>query len=96
MQDIIYLFPFEKVEKDSKIIIYGAGNVGQSFLGQINMTGYCDVVAVADRAYEKYPYLGQNMISPEDISSYSLTRLLLLLRVIPVFRLCMKCLHSRE
>ena len=77
MQDIIYLFPFEKIEKGSKIIIYGAGNVGQSFLGQINMTGYCNVVAVADRAYEKYPYLGQNMISPEDISSYTFDKVVI-------------------
>ncbi len=68
MQDIIYLFPFEEIEKGSNIIIYGAGNVGQSFLGQIKMTGYCNVVAVADRAYDKYPYLGQKMIAPDDIS----------------------------
>ena len=77
MQDIIYLFPFEKVEKGSKIIIYGAGNVGQSFLEQINMTGYCDVVAVADRAYEKYPYLGQNMIAPESISLYTFDKVVI-------------------
>ncbi len=68
MQDIIYLFPFEEVEKGSNIIIYGAGNVGQSFLGQIKMTGYCNIVAVADRAYEKYPYLGHKMIDPGTIS----------------------------
>ena len=77
MQDNIYLFPFEHIDKGSKIIIYGAGNVGQAFLGQINMTGYCDVIAVADRAYEKYPYLGHNMIPPESISSYSFDKVVI-------------------
>ncbi len=77
MQDLIYLFPYEEIEKGSNVIIYGAGNVGQSFLGQIAMTGYCNVVAVADRAYDKYPYLGQTMIPPEKIPEYEYDRVVI-------------------
>ena len=50
-----YLFPFEKILKGSHIIIYGAGDVGQEYLQQMKMTGYCDVIAFIDRAYDKYP-----------------------------------------
>ena len=55
-----YLFPFEKILKGSRIIIYGAGDVGQEYLQQMKMTGYCRVIAFIDRAYDKY----QPMIIP--------------------------------
>lgn len=77
MQDLIYLFPFEDVQKGEDIIIYGAGNVGQSFLAQIAMTGYCNVIAVADRSFDKYPYLGQTMIPPENIPEYEYDRIVI-------------------
>ncbi len=54
-QKYIYLFPFEKVPKGCRIIIYGAGDVGQDYLAQLMMTEYCDVIAFIDRAYDKYP-----------------------------------------
>ena len=50
-----YLFPFEKIPKGSRIIIYGAGDVGQEYLQQMQITSYCKVVAFIDRAYDKYP-----------------------------------------
>lgn len=49
-----YLFPYEKVPQDSRIIIYGAGDVGQEYLQQMEITGYCEVVAFVDKAYDKY------------------------------------------
>lgn len=50
-----YLFPYEKVSQNSRIIIYGSGDVGQEYLQQMKLTGYCEVVALVDRAYDKYP-----------------------------------------
>ena len=49
-----YLFPFEKIPQGSRIVIYGAGDVGQEYLQQMQITGYCAVVAFIDRAYDKY------------------------------------------
>ena len=43
-----HLFPFEKVEKNEKIIIWGMGAVGESYNLQVNQTGYCDI------AYDVY------------------------------------------
>lgn len=44
-----FRFPFEAIKKDSKIVIYGGGVVGKTFLQEINTTGYCSVIAVCDR-----------------------------------------------
>lgn len=43
-----HLFPFSKVEKNSSVIIYGIGEVGKSYIKQINTTKYCDIEYVTD------------------------------------------------
>lgn len=49
-----YVFPFEKVEHNAKIIIYGAGKVGKIFVNQLLATGYAEIVLWCDRAFEDY------------------------------------------
>lgn len=54
-----YLFPFDKVKKDSDIVIYGMGVVGQQYLRQVQALRYCHVVALIDRnaaAFKNAPY----------------------------------------
>lgn len=48
----IHLFPFEKVESGSKVIIYGAGDVGKEYIEQIRCTKWCKVLSVVDSNYE--------------------------------------------
>lgn len=45
----VYLFPFEKIRQGTDVVIYGNGNVGKSYLKQIKMTKYCNIVAVVDK-----------------------------------------------
>ncbi|MCI8324866.1 MAG: glycosyltransferase [Lachnospiraceae bacterium] len=54
------VFPFRKIPKDSKIILYGAGYLGKIYYNQLEVSGYCDVVAWVDKAFcdEKYKQLG--------------------------------------
>lgn len=53
-----YLFPFSLVPKNSRIILYGAGNVGKDFYLQLRMIAksecYCEIVAWVDRAFSIY------------------------------------------
>lgn len=49
-----YLFPFGQVEKGSRVILYGAGSVGQTFYSQIRRSGYCILMGWVDRDYQKY------------------------------------------
>ena len=62
-----YLFPFEKIHQGARIIIYGAGDVGQEYLQQVQITRYCEVVAFVDRAYEKYPVMIIPVVNPKSI-----------------------------
>ena len=67
MTEYYHIFPFEKIDKGTRLIIYGAGEVGQWYLAQLRKTGYAEIVAVADRDWDKYPSLGVPMISPQQI-----------------------------
>lgn len=49
-----YLFPFDKVEKGMKIVLYGAGGVGHTYIDQLKKINYCTVVLWIDKYYEKY------------------------------------------
>lgn len=49
-----YIFPFEKVEHNARVIVYGAGKVGKIFINQLLATGYADLVLWCDRAFEDY------------------------------------------
>lgn len=45
----MYMFPFDKIEKGSKVIIYGAGEIGTNFKYQIDATQYCKIVCFIDK-----------------------------------------------
>lgn len=49
-----FLFPYEEVEKGSKIILYGAGNVGRDFYFQIKHSSYCSIQAWVDKNFMQY------------------------------------------
>ena len=62
-----YLFPYEKVPRQSKIIIYGAGTLGQDYYLQLLITRYCEVVGFIDRNYAYYQDWNVPIYAPEDI-----------------------------
>ena len=66
-----YLFPYEKVPAHSRILIYGAGTLGQDYLRQMRMTRYCEVVAIADKNYREYPPMVVPVVAPEWIHELS-------------------------
>lgn len=60
-----FLFPFDKVPYASKIILYGAGMVGQTYQSQVERIRYCEIVAWVDRNYKSY--LSKNVCEIETI-----------------------------
>jgi len=44
-----YLFPFDKIPKNSRIVLYGAGNVGKQFYDQATETNFCEIVLWLDK-----------------------------------------------
>ncbi len=55
-----YIFPYNLVEKGSKVAIYGFGKVGQDFFEQIIAMDYCECVLCVDKSFESY----ENIHSP--------------------------------
>ncbi len=80
-----YLFPYEKIPAHSRIVIYGAGTLGQDYLRQMQMTGYCEVVAMADRNYSQYPPMIVPVIPPERIHEFSFDYVVVALRMAAAF-----------
>ena len=57
-----YLFPYESVNPESRICIYGAGYIGRQYLEQMKMSRYCQVVAVADKSFENETFYDKETV----------------------------------
>lgn len=68
---IDYLFPFDKVNKKERIIIYGIGTVGEQYARQLSSLDFCEVVAFSD-TYAKPGDLfkGKRCLTPEEVRMY--------------------------
>ena len=70
-EESAYLFPFDKIPKDRKIILYGASKVGQTYYDQINRIHYAEVIAWVDKAYLSYENMGVKRVEViETIKNY--------------------------
>lgn len=49
-----FLFPFNKIEKNARVVIWGFGNVGKSYMDQLRQTDYCEIVDVVDKNFNQY------------------------------------------
>lgn len=67
----LFLFPYEKVQPGTKIMLYGAGVVGQCFLQQLQYTKYCQVVCIVDQRYPTIQLIdGVMTIPPKNIGDF--------------------------
>lgn len=48
-----FLFPFDKVNKNERIVIYGAGIVGTQYVEQIAQLNYCQLILWVDKFSQK-------------------------------------------
>lgn len=60
-------FPFRNIKKDSRIIIYGLGMVGKSYIYDVEKTDYCKIIAVSDRN-PQVDSMGYMYVKPEHIT----------------------------
>lgn len=49
-----YIFPYDLVEKGSKVALYGFGKVGKDFFEQLILKNYCQCVLCVDKCFESY------------------------------------------
>lgn len=63
-----FVFPYDRISKGCRIVLYGAGKMGQSFYRQIQATQYCEIAAWVDI---KGSDAGENVDFPGKISEVS-------------------------
>lgn len=57
----VSLFPFNEIRRGSKIVIYGAGDVGKNFIKQNEEYQFCNVIAWVDQKSEQFS-IGKNTV----------------------------------
>lgn len=72
-----YLFPYELIEKNSRIIVWGAGKVGQSYIKQLRFTRYCEVVAWVDTAWEDIKNVCEYIVSPDVVAEINFDKIVI-------------------
>lgn len=70
-----YIFPWETVSPNERIIIYGGGEVGIAFLRQIRKTGYCRITAICDKVPNQRKFPGIPVIQPERLREFDKIRI---------------------
>lgn len=68
--DIKYVFDTKKIPEGSRVIIYGAGNVGRSFSTFIERTGCYELIAVCDKKAELLRKQGVKVIDKSGLPKY--------------------------
>lgn len=73
---IMYSFPFQKILQGERIIIYGAGEVGKSFVNELIISDYAQIVGWVDRCYKsKKAYNGYPISAPGELLKKSFDKI---------------------
>ncbi len=66
---ISHLFPFDRVGRGERIVIYGAGRVGKQYAYQLGALKYCELLAFAD-SYAKAGdmFMGKDCLTPDELA----------------------------
>lgn len=67
---VVHMFYFPELDKDSKVILYGAGKVGMDYYRQFCRVEMVQLVLWADKDWQKYRDASVPVSSPEEIQNY--------------------------
>lgn len=63
----IYIFPFDRVDKDTQIIIWGLGIIGKEYINEILAINYCNVKYIIDSYSNREEYKGISVYNPGEV-----------------------------
>lgn len=63
----IWGFPFERLQRNKKIILYGAGKMGKDYYRQVKVTGHGEVILWVDKQYQRFQDAECPIANPEEI-----------------------------
>ncbi len=75
-----YVLPFSELEHGSKVVLYGAGSVGQAYYRQIYRQNILEMVVWVDREWKKYAKDFYPVQPPEVLGEYEYTYLIIAVR----------------
>ena len=75
-------FPFWIVARDSKVVLYGAGDLGEEYFRQNELYHFCEVVLWADRNFAMFQKRGKDIADPEKIGTVDFDYLLIAVKSI--------------
>lgn len=61
------IFPFEEIQGESTVILYGAGKVGRKYMEQNEKYHFCRIIMWVDREYQNIRIPGYHIEDPEKI-----------------------------
>lgn len=70
-ETFLYRFPYDMLPEGKKIVLYGAGRVGEDFYKLLRMTEYCQIAAWVDKSAPLYRKQGLQVQNREDIKQCS-------------------------
>lgn len=64
------IVPYTKIEKGSKVVVYGAGQIGSAMVKRLNKNRYCDVVLWVDKCFDGIHTQSPNALLNMDFEEY--------------------------
>lgn len=64
------IFPFGQVDRNARILIYGAGVAGKNMYMQVKKTEYCTVLGMVDKSYKEKNLYEIEVFAPEYLREY--------------------------
>ncbi len=68
-------FPFERVKRGCRVLIYGSGAIGESYIRQIDYTGYCTICGLLDRNPDAWNEIEKKQSRIECLSPCELSKM---------------------
>ncbi|MDR2572121.1 MAG: radical SAM protein [Oscillospiraceae bacterium] len=65
-----FIFPYETVKRNSKVVIYGAGQVGCEFVRQLNINRYCEIILWVDNSFDNECIMPPSSLANMQCSEY--------------------------
>ena len=67
-----HIFPFDKIDKGERVVIYGTGDIGEQYARQLKALDYCRIAAFSDTYAKKGDsFEGISCVPPEELGSGS-------------------------
>lgn len=73
----VFTFPYKRVEKNCRIILYGAGAVGQSYYQQVTNSSYCYIVSWIDGGKAGQSVCGRTIDNIECVLTYEFDKIVI-------------------